>query len=89
MSEDTQMRNSFEESALDRVQALESSNAALKAELDSQKVLRDEQFKALAIWKSRAAKLAELVMSKVAYKFTDPQGNLTELIAMAQEISNA
>ncbi len=38
-------------------------------------------------WKSKAEKLAFLVMHHVAFKFTDPQGNLTQLITLAQEIT--
>ncbi len=39
-------------------------------------------------WKSKAQRLAKLVMDKVAFKFTDPRGNFSELICLAQEISN-
>lgn len=40
-------------------------------------------------WKQKAERMAKLVMDKIAFKFTDPQGNLMELITTAQQVFTA
>lgn len=57
----------------------------LKAENESNVRLARHRLMQIDFWKFRAKKLADLTMKKIAFKFTDPQGNMAELITVAQE----